>query len=147
MEFKKLCRIRDAYKEREQLKEKIYEFEQMRISPRAAVYGSERVQSSPKGDIQPDNIAKLDKLIAKYNSKLKAITELVYEFETALDSLDERERRLMRLYYIDCMTWEQVCVKMNLSWTPMHNARRSALAKICPDYEPNGKKSANIGSK
>lgn len=142
MEFKKLCRIRDAYKEREQLKEKIYEFEQMRISPRAAVYGSERVQSSPKGDVQPDNIAKLDKLIAKYNSKLKAVVELVYEFETALEMLDERERRLMRLYYIDCMTWEQVCVEMNLSWTPLHNARRNALAKICPDYEPKAKKSS-----
>lgn len=130
MEQAKLRTIRDTYKEIDQLREKISRLESMRISPRAAAYGSERVQSSPKGDIQPDNIAAIDALLERYNAKLRACVELVNEFETALETLAPRERRLMRLYYIDCMTWEKVCVEMNLSWTRLHEYRRQAIKQI-----------------
>ena len=139
MEFENLCKIRDAYRQRDQLKEKIYEFETMRLSPRGSTYGKERVQTSTRGDIQPDNLAKLEDLLEEYNVKLAKVVDLITEFEYALDSLNYREQEILRLYYIDRLTWEQVCVKMNLSWTPMHNARRAAIKKICPDYQPNEK--------
>ena len=129
MEYSKLDRIRDAYKEREQIKGKIVEFETMRTSPRAAVYGSERVQSSAKGDIQPDNIARLDDLIREYNTKLVECVELIFEFEEALKKLTEQERRIMRMYYIDCMTWEKICVETNISWTQMDRIKRRARKK------------------
>ena len=130
MEYEKLGRIRDAYKECKQLREQIYEFEQMRISPRGAVYGSERVQSSARGDIQPDNIARLDKLLNDLNAKLQISVELIAEFEAELEKLSERERCMLRMYYVDCMTWEQVCVEMNMSWTNLHRIRRAAIAEI-----------------
>lgn len=130
MTNEKLREVREAYKERKQLKEKIIEFESARTSPRGTVYGVERVQTSPRGDIQADSIATLDKLLERYNAKLIECTELIYEFETALEKLGSRERRLMRMYYIDGMTWEQVCVEMNLSWTNLHRVRRKAIEKI-----------------
>ena len=49
-----LYTMRKSIQEREQLREMVAELENARISPRAAAYGGERVQSSPKGDIQPD---------------------------------------------------------------------------------------------
>lgn len=130
MNSEKLRRVREAYKERNQLKEKIIEFESARTSPRGTVYGVERVQTSPRGDIQPDAIATLDKLLAEYNAKLIECTELIYEFEKALECLGARERRLFRKYFIDGMTWEQVCVDMNISWTNLHRVRRKALEKL-----------------
>ena len=139
MEFEKLGKIRDAYRERDKLKDKIYEFECMRVSPRGANYGKERVQASSKGDIQADNLAKLDDLLDVYNEKLSKVIELIMEFESALNLLTYREQQILRLYYIDRLTWEEVCVEMNLSWTPMHNARRAAIQKICPDFQPREK--------
>ena len=139
MEFEKLGKIRDAYRERDKLKDKIYEFECMRLSPRGASYGTERVQSSPRGDIQPDNLAKLEDLLDVYNEKLATVIDLITEFEATMSKLSFREQQILRLSYIDRMTWEEVCVEMNLSWTPMHNARRAAIQKICPDFKPSEK--------
>lgn len=141
MEFEKLGKIRDAYRERDKLKDKIYEFECMRLSPRGASYGTERVQSSARGDIQVDNLAKLEDLLTVYNEKLAKVLDLIMEFEAALNQLSYREQQILRLYYIDRLTWEEVCVEMNLSWTPMHNARRKAIQKICPDFQTNEKSS------
>ena len=130
MTGEQLREVRAAYKERKQLEEKIVEFEFMRVSPRTAVYGTERVQTSARGDMQPDTIAKLDELIATYNAKLKACVELIAEFESALEVVNSKERRILRMYYIDGMTWEQVCVEANMSWTNLHRMRKKALGKI-----------------
>lgn len=130
MEFEKLGEVREAYKECKQLKERIVELEHKRISPRGAVYGSERVQTSMKGDIQADGIAEVDRLLRLYNEKLKECCNLIQEFENSLEKLSTRERRLMRYYYIDCMTWEQICVEMHLSWTNLHRVRKEAQRKI-----------------
>lgn len=129
MDSKKLRAVREAYKERQQLKEKIVEFENMRVSPRGAVYG-ERVQTSPKGDVQPDNIARLDELLEKYNAALAECVELIYDFEKALECLNSRERRIMRLYYIDGLTWEKICVEENISWTNHHRIKNRAYEKM-----------------
>lgn len=130
MTHESLREIREAYKEREQLREKIAQLESMRISPRITSYGGERVQTSAKGDIQPDLIAKVDEAISEYNQKLTRCVDLIMAFENSIEKLTARERMLMRLYYIDGMTWEQVCVEMHLSWTRLHQHRREAVAKI-----------------
>lgn len=136
MQFEKLREVRDAYKARKELEQKIKEFESMRLSPRATAYGAERVQSSPKGDVQPDTLAKLDGMLERYNAKLQKVCDLIAEFEDALSVLTLREQTILRLYYVDCMTWEQVCVKEHVSWTRLHEIRRNAIATICPDFQP-----------
>ena len=131
MDAEKLRRVRDAYKERKQLAEKITEFEAMRISPRITAYGGERVQSSPKGDIQPEAIAKLDALIAAYGKKLDECVELILDFEHAIATLRGRDRCIMRMYYIDGMTWEQVCVEVDVSWRQLYRIRARILKELC----------------
>lgn len=133
MKREKLAEVRESYKEIRELKGKIIECETMRTSPRSAVYGTERVQTSLKGDVQAENIDKINELLDLYNQRLKERTELIFEFEKALEKLNAKQRRMMRLYYIDCKTWEQVCVEMNISWTGLHRIRRAAVDKIAND--------------
>ena len=130
MKFERLREVREAYKERKELEEKIVELEQMRISPRSAVYGSERVQTSMKGDIQPESIAAVDRLLSVYNRKLKECCNLIAEFEEELVKLTTRERRVMRHYYIEGMTLEKICVHMEISWATVNRVRGAAIRKI-----------------
>ena len=114
MNKERLREIRYIYEEAEELKEKIIQFETMRISPRSAVYGSERVQSSMKGDVQPNTIATLDALLRNYNAKLRECIKITSEFEQALTLLNERERIIIRKHYLDGMTWSQIQEEMGM---------------------------------
>lgn len=130
MNSERLREVRDAYKERKQLAEKIIEFENMRISPRSAVYGSERVQTSARGDIQPDNLAKIEALLERYNAKLARCVDLITEFEAALEKLEPRERVFMRYYYTYSLTLDRITVRMKLSYTQISRIKKSAERKI-----------------
>jgi len=111
----------------EQLQDTIAKLEAMRISPRAAAYGGSTVQTSPKGDVQPDNIAKLDKLIGKYNGELRAILHQVEEFETIAKVLDDKQREIMRAYFLQGKTWERICVDVGLTYRRLMQIRNAAL--------------------
>lgn len=50
--------------------------------------------------------------------------------EHALDSLPSRERRVLRCYYIQGMTWEQVCAETAYSWRQVHRIHAAALKKL-----------------
>ena len=65
-----LYTLRKAMKNIDQLKEQIAALELRRISPRSAAYGSERVQSSAKGDVQADQIIKIEALLERYRNEL-----------------------------------------------------------------------------
>lgn len=130
MTEKQLKELRSTYKEIDDLRDKISTLENMRLSPRSAAYGSERVQTSARGDVQADNIAKIEALLKRYNARLRACLNLIQEFENALEKLDSRERRIMTYYYMDCMTWEAVCVEINISWMQLHRIRKEIIKKI-----------------
>jgi len=115
MKKERLREIRFIYEEAEELKEKIIQFETMRTSPRSAVYGSERVQSSMRGDVQPDTLASLDALLRTYNAKLKACIKITMEFEEAIEKLTEFERIIIRKHYLDGMTWSKIQDDLNMS--------------------------------
>lgn len=130
MDEKRLNEVRNAYREQKQLQEKIMEFESMRVSPRGTAYGTERVQTSARGDVQADNLVRIDELLAHYNERLRRCVDLIREFEKALDLLNGRERYIMRLYYIDGKTWEAVCVDAHVSWAHLHRIRNQIKEKI-----------------
>ncbi len=130
MKKERLREIRYVYEEAEELKEKIAEFECMRISPRSAVYGSERVQSSMKGDVQADTIAALDALLRNYNAKLKACIKITSEFEQALMALSERERIIMRKHYLDGKTWTDLQDELNMSERNLIRISNRAVKKM-----------------
>lgn len=130
MKKERLREIRFIYEEADELREKIIQFETMRISPRSAVYGSERVQSSMKGDIQPSTIATLDALLRTYNAKLRACIKITMEFEQALEKLSERERIIIRKHYLDGMTWSDMQDDMNMSERNLKRISGRAMKKL-----------------
>lgn len=144
MKEERLRNIRYIYEEAEELKEKIIQFETMRTSPRSTVYGSERVQSSMKGDVQPDTLASLDLLLRKYNIKLRACLKLIAEFEQAMTLLNERERIILRKHYLDGMTWRQLQDEMCMCERNLKRINRRAINKMTRTRDENAR---NIAKK
>lgn len=130
MKKERLREIRYIYEEAEELKEKIIQFETMRTSPRSAVYGSERVQSSTKGDVQPSTIAMLDALLRSYNAKLKECIKIIDEFEDALAKLSYREGIIIRKHFLDGKTWSDIQDEMDMSERNLIRISNRAIKKI-----------------
>lgn len=130
----------------DQLRQTITNFESMRISPRAAAYGGDRVQTSPKGDVQPENIQKIESLLEKYNAEMAEILEQVAAFEKALEALDGNPRDIMRAYFLEGKTWEQICVDQGISYRWLMHIRNDALdALFGPmDKHPAAEKNVKI---
>lgn len=73
----------------------------------------EKVQTSKKqGDEKIIKYLEYDELISK---KVQELQKTVNDIERAIERLSKpRHRKLMRYYYIDRMTWEQVAERMNI---------------------------------
>lgn len=132
MEREDLYVLRKSMKNIDQLKEEIAALELRRISPRSAAYGSERVQSSAKGDIQPDQIAKIDSLIEKYRAELNSILDLQAEFEKLILPLEPYEKKIMRYYYIKGLIWEEIWQKTNYCTRHLLRIHKRILDELFP---------------
>lgn len=71
-----------------------------------------------------------EKLHSLYREKLAKVEAEQLEIEQAIDSLDSMERAIMRHYYIDGMTWEAVCCKVNYEWAQIHRIHGEILKKL-----------------
>lgn len=115
--------------ELKRLENKISELEAEIISPKVA-----KLEHTPKGKSQTDladKIAKLIDLKELYNKKWDELIDKQREIEKAIASLsDPIERALMGYRYIDGLTWEEVCVKINYSWRQVHRLHSEILKKI-----------------
>lgn len=69
-------------------------------------------------------------LIEQYGAKLEEIATEREAIEEAIASLDWTARMLLRYRYIDNMTWDDVCVKMNYSWGHIHRIHGAAIAEL-----------------
>jgi DNA-directed RNA polymerase specialized sigma subunit len=132
MEREDLYTLRKAMKNIDQLKEQIAALELRRISPRSAAYGSERVQSSAKGDIQPEQIAQIDDLIERYRKELGHTIGLQTEFENLINQLSPMEKRIMRYYYVNGMIWEEIWQKEGYCIRHLTRIHRKILDTLFP---------------
>jgi hypothetical protein len=87
-------------------------------------------RGSGGGDVMAGIVAKRDALRRKYEAKLADLIAAQTEIEETIDGLDPRERRLMRLRYIDGLEWEEVCVKICYSWRQTHRLHSEILDKL-----------------
>ena len=131
MDSRELYKLRREIRTIDQLRDIIAELESLRISPRAAAYDGIRVNTSLKGDVQPENIAECDKRLKEYNKTLKAILARMAELENLIKPLREEQRQVIRAYFIQGKTWEQICVDLNLSHRQVMYIRKAALEIIC----------------
>lgn len=139
MKLERLQSIYCATLRIEELRDKIAQLETMRISPRSAAYGSERVQSSTKGDITERNLEKLETLLQRYNKDLNYYLNLTVEYENALTKLKEREKVIIDKHFRKGKSWNLISEELEISERQVRRIKGNALKKICekkPEKSP-----------
>ena len=66
----------------------------------------------------------------RYKAQLERLVTGQAEIENLIEGLEPTERRLARFRYIDGLTWEDVCDKMNYSWRQTHRIHSRLLDKL-----------------
>lgn len=91
------------------------------------------ISGMPRGSTESDKlsagVARLCEAKEKLLEKQLEATEAIIEIEEAIEHLGEREKCLIRSYYIEGMTWEQVAVEMNYTWQHLHKIHAQILSK------------------
>ena len=78
--------------------------------------------------------AKLEKLLERYTEQLERLGAEQAAIEDMIAGLESIERRLMRHKYFEGLTWEEVCVAINYSWTRTHEIHGIILDKLLEKY-------------
>lgn len=71
----------------------------------------------------PELVEQYERQRAKLSSDLLAI-------EKVIETLNPTERTLMRLRYIEGLSWQAICGRINYSWQQTHRIHARALIKI-----------------
>lgn len=130
MTKEKLKEYRSLKLERDKLAEMIRDMEAVIYGPR-----SPKLDGMPHGGSNPhsaveDAAIKHTDLLERYQQKVAELSAALAEIETAIERLAPRERTLIRLHYVQALTWEEVCVAMAYSWRQIHRIHAKALAEL-----------------
>ncbi len=66
----------------------------------------------------------------RYETREKELAEYESAIERDMEILSPTERDLIRFKYMDGLTWEEVCIAINYSWTQTHRIHSAALIKL-----------------
>lgn len=113
-----------------QLEEQIEELELSMIVPGCHVMTGMPAYHSTDHDKIGNIIAKASRLRSLYLDKMNKLLDTQAEIESALDGLDREEQRLIRLYYFNDYTWEEVAVQMDYTWRHIHRLHKKILEKL-----------------
>lgn len=69
-------------------------------------------------------------LRADYDQKREKLATELLRIEQAIETLDSTERTLMRLRYIDGLSWQAIALRISYSWQQTHRIHARALIKI-----------------
>lgn len=110
------------------------EIEQLREQQAGLIRLVKEHDGQPRGSGISDPTGKAGAAMATISSRiddlLVRLLELRDEIERVIEHLPPRERMLMRYYYIDCMTWEQVAERMHYSVRRVMQIHGNALQKL-----------------
>lgn len=136
MTKERLRKYRDLRQELAQIEQKIETMESALYSPKI-----QRITGMPSapaggGNAKEELMAEHMELLEYYRAKKSCLRAEQLAIEQAIESLEYRERTVLRLYYIDGLTWEQVCVVVSYSWRQIHNIHSAAIVKLNKQEEP-----------
>lgn len=121
---------RDLVLERDSVVNMITSLELTLYGPRAPqLSGMPRGGSGPSTPTE-DAAVKIADLKTLYFQKVDELSKAIIDIECAIECLDPRERTLIRLYYLEGLTWEQVCVAMSYEWAQTHRIHAKALERL-----------------
>lgn len=121
---------REIKKERDDIKRRREDLENIMYGPR-----SQRIDGMPRGgsgagDVLEAQIDRKDELLAMYLAKEEELDDALLVIEQAIEKLEPTQRLLVRLYYIDGLTWEQVAVEIGYCWRQTHRIHSAALKRL-----------------
>lgn len=125
MTKKQLQQYRWLRKNIQRLEEKILELES--AAEKMTTVISDEPRSSSDQDKLSGIVAKMADIEKALKRQLHKSYIVLGEIENAIAMLPERERYLIRARYIDCRSWEEICVDMNYSWRGIHKIHSKAL--------------------
>lgn len=86
---------------------------------------------NPNRNIEPPFIRCMEKIIElqqKINDEIDCLVDLKEEIMEAIGRLENTEEKLILKYrYFNCMTWEQICVHLNMSERTVRRVHGQAL--------------------
>ena len=127
--------VKEKLKEYRYTKENIEELEE-RLAEIDSRFNriTQNFESMPQGNEKRDKMAEMvaakEDLEKEINQELIKSYKLMSEVEACIKELQEEEKRLIRLRYIDGLNWELICVKMCYSWRSIHYKHSDILKKI-----------------
>lgn len=126
---KRLYRYSDLKLEHEQLKERIDSLREQLTSIRSQTF-DDVVACSGNSDKIGDMISTLSNLETLYIRKSNELMKEIIFIERLINQLESRDRILMRKKYIECKTWETVCVEMNYSYRGIQKIHSKILQSL-----------------
>jgi DNA-directed RNA polymerase specialized sigma24 family protein len=129
-ELKKLLHsYRDLKDEHKQIALELEQVEAFMTAPKGTNWDG-MPRGGRAGDPILNVVSQHINLQERYQAKLAELAAAQTQIEELIDSLEPRERKLMRHRYIEGLSWEEVCVAMCYSWRQTHNIHGNALDKI-----------------
>jgi RNA polymerase sigma factor (sigma-70 family) len=133
MEREKLQQYRQLCREIEELEEEKQALAEGKL-PSCWPLGEISGKGAP-GDPTGRTAAMLWDLAVLLADKLNELIALRTEIEQAVDKLPPEERRILRLYYIEGLTWEAVAAEVGYSVRQLGRKQKSIMRKFCPEHE------------
>ena len=85
------------------------------------------VHGSAEQDAMAEYVAYSEQIVAEI-AKLERMQRIILKMISRVRRHDYQN--LLHLYYIDCLTWEEVAVKMNYSWRWVMKLHGKALVEV-----------------
>lgn len=130
MTKKQLKDYRALKKERDDIARRLQELEAELPAPRTS-----RLDGMPRGGsgenyVLEAKMDRVDELRQLYEDMKGQLNDQLLQIEKAIEMLESTERTILRLYYIDGLTWEAVAVEVGYGWSQTHRYHASALQKL-----------------
>lgn len=128
---------RDLKLERDHLVAMINELETILYGPKAQRLDGMTRNPSRVSQTVENTAIKQEELLKVYIAKVAELSDALVEIERAIETLEPRERTLIRLHYAQGLTWEEVCIEMSYSWRQVHRIHANALEALKNKEEKN----------
>lgn len=135
MTKERLRRYRDLLAEKKQLEQHLETIEAALYNPK--IQQLKQIPRAPsQGNATEDLANKHLELMDRYREKLAELTMEQLAIEEAIERLPNRERNVLRAYYIRGLKWEEVCVSVGYAWAQTHRIHSRALQLLAAEETP-----------
>lgn len=101
-----------------------------KAEPQSPTMTDEPRSTIERFDKIPELVVLINETEAMLIEKIKEAHVALEVIEETINNLPERERCLMRLRYICCKSWEEICIEMDYARQHVHRIHKKTLELI-----------------